>query len=49
MLKSRICVSPPLPFPSILNEPKVGFHRLHSHWPIRSFTAVQPALLFSPE
>jgi len=21
----------------------VGFHRLHSHWPIRSFTAVQPA------
>jgi len=23
--------------------PKVGFHRLHSHWSIRSFTAVQPA------
>jgi len=22
---------------------KVGFHRLHSHWPIRSFIAVQPA------
>jgi len=25
------------------------FRRLHSHWPIRSFTAVQPAYLLSPE
>jgi len=23
--------------------PKVGFHRLHRHWPNRSFTTVQPA------
>jgi len=22
---------------------KVGFRQFHSHWPIRSFTAVQPA------